>query len=433
MLKKRNAKKVTKVSAEEAFNLIRKKFNGRVVEPWDDKKGMMEIGPTRVCVAATKRSIHQNAEVIIVAKNAAAILERDVFDIPTLRDADLIDINTPKLSVPKGTYRLKRKPLIIYPTGILPVDMALGVGGLAGGKAHRFWGPSQSSKSYLLYILMIYTYYAFGKKSLIVDAEDAFEEQRFFNLPGAEQMYEAGALEIFEPGAGDEAFDETLARAGSGEFGIVGYDSITASVSKGELERSLQKDPRLGDKARMQTRFLEALMPNLRRTSTAVIMIVQPRRKTSQTYGTHDPIAGTYSRGGEAKQGAADAVEFYTQQSIQFDAPSGVVWSETGGMKEMIAHSVSGIVDKNRLAPRGRKFKFQLSYYEGADSVSPIIEEGVKSQLIEMDGRKLIFPEGREFKNVKEAKASLQEDRQFYMSIYQMMIERTSVAARRGK
>jgi len=204
-----------------------KKFGAKVVIPDDGKVCQLDVGHNRITIARSTRSLPPGTEFMVRRKNLSEILERDVWDVPKLADAKLIEDHY-RRTVPVGSFRPKGgKQSIIYPTGILPVDSALVCGGFFGRVISRIWGASEGGKSLILYMTMITAWQLYRKHSLLINPEFDFDENRLLGLPGAEDVIEGGALEVYEPGNGTDAYDEALDKIASGNYGVVGFDSIT--------------------------------------------------------------------------------------------------------------------------------------------------------------------------------------------------------------
>lgn len=400
-----------------------KKFDAKVVIPWDGKVAQVDIGQHRVGICNTIRSVPQGSEIFLRIKNLSAVLERDVWDVPVLKGAELIESLSSR-RVPQGAYRpLGKVNKIVYPTGITPIDLALIVGGFYGRIISRIWGASMGGKSVILYMTMITAWRLFGKRSLIICPEFDFDEDRFSNLPGAKEILEGGGLEVYEPGTGTDAYNKVLDMVVSGDYAIIGVDSLTPLQNEEELLKGMEDAEKVASKAKIQTRFIETVLPILHHESrTAFIGVVQQRRSIntsrSQSRGAFDPVSGSYGPQGE-KGAASDALQFYTQQSLKIFQPTKPKYVDGN----MVGHQVTGIVDKNKRAAQGRRFEFFINYYTGFDVVALLVTEAVKQDVIRLDKRNHIIaedvcPGGRSFKNNLECRKVLAEDRELHRVVY---------------
>lgn len=403
----------------EAFT---KKFNAQVVVPWDGSAQQVDIGPTRVTLASNVRQVLPGSDFLIRLKSIPEIMKRDVWDIPALRSSGLIEPQVSR-TVPVGAYRpMGKKPKIIYPTGILSVDLALS-GGFMGSILSRIWGASTGGKSVILYMAMITAWQLYGKKSLLINPEFDFDEDRFSVLPGGKTMLESEGLLVYDPGASADAYDKVIDLVGSAAYAIIGFDSLTPLKSESELSKSFSDEPRVADKAKAQTRFLEDVLPHLyHKSKSALIMIVQSRKRLGDTrsgmMSQFDEVSGSYGASGD-KPASGDALQFYTQQSLKVFPPTKLVYEK--GTRNILGHQITGLVDKNKRAPQGTRFGFYIDYRTGLDLdlqiVNAAIEAGIielrkQKHVVQLDGQEQIFDSGR------ECRLALSADRELRKAVY---------------
>ena len=116
----------------------------------------------------------------------------------------------------------------VISTGIMPVDLALGTGGLPRGRIVEIYGPEASGKTTLM-LSLIASAQRGGGTAAFIDAEHALDpvwaEKLGVNL---------NDLLISQPDTGEQALEiaETLIR--SGGIDIVVIDSVAALVPKAE-------------------------------------------------------------------------------------------------------------------------------------------------------------------------------------------------------
>ena len=120
-------------------------------------------------------------------------------------------------------------PIPVLPTGSLPLDLALGVGGLPRGRITELHGPEASGKTTLA-LSVVAQAQAAGGTALYVDAEHALD-------PGyaARVGVDVGRLLLCQPDSGEHALDvlELLLRARVLDVAVV--DSVPALVTRAEL------------------------------------------------------------------------------------------------------------------------------------------------------------------------------------------------------
>lgn len=405
--------------ASEKEQLIKKfikQFNAQVVIPYDGKICQLDIGHNRITISNSVKSLPPGTEFMLRPRYLLQILERDVWDVPLLLEAALIEEQF-KRSMPTGSFRPKGgKPKVIYPSGIPSIDTAL-YGGFLGRIISRVWGASEGGKSVILYMTMITAWALFRKRSLLINPEFDFDEDRVRVLPGGDDLLDNDALEVYEPGTGTDAYDEALDKIAGGGFGVAGIDSISPLKAAEEMNKALRDVEKVAAKATIQNRFLDSLMPLLyHQSNTAFIVVVQGRRKImvgKGSQGHFDSVSGTYSKDG-AKPASSDALQFDAQQSIRVNAASNPKF-ESGNM---IGHLCTGFVDKNKRAPKGRTFEFYIDYHEGLFLEDQIAEAAIKEGIIKLKGTTHKLPDGTKYKTGKVFREALREDSALRKSIY---------------
>lgn len=418
-------------SISSLISQMQKKFDAQIVSPWNQVYALIEIGPSRIGIAAKASDLPDSSELHLYPKNLEKVLDRDVFDVPTLIDAKLL-IQKRMQKTPDGAFRPRGGlPKVIYPTGITSVDAALVIGGFLGRMAHRLWGASNGGKSLILQMLVITAWEMYRKPSLIIAPEYSFDEDRFRTLPGGQAVLDEEALEIYEPGSGHDAYDKAGDMISTGKYGIVGFDSITPLHDPEEVGKNMKDVMKPGVKAMMQTRFIEEILPYLHHsTKSALVLIVQSRRRgasttQSQSHSQYDLVSGAYSPEG-AKPASGDAVQFYVQQSLMLNAPSKHVRDKETG--DFVGHRASGRVDKNHHAAMGRKFEFSVDYWTGIDVLSDLIMMAHEREIIQLDKRRHILPKGilpkeREFKTAKDFRAAMETERDLKTAVQRAVLK----------
>ena len=120
-------------------------------------------------------------------------------------------------------------PPIIYSTGSLRLDIALGVGGIPGGTIIEINAPESGGKTTLVYHLIAAAQKT-GGACAFIDSDRTFEAG-FARQCGVqiEQLY------FSQPAHAEQAFDIIETLVGSGAFALVALDSLNSLVSCHEL------------------------------------------------------------------------------------------------------------------------------------------------------------------------------------------------------
>lgn len=121
----------------------------------------------------------------------------------------------------------------VIPTGILPLDVALGIGGLPRGRIVEVFGPEGSGKTTLALHAIAEAQKA-GGVAAFIDAEHALDPRLAAALGvNIESLY------LSQPDSGEQALYilETLVR--SGAVDIVVVDSVAALTPQAEIDGTI--------------------------------------------------------------------------------------------------------------------------------------------------------------------------------------------------
>ena len=118
----------------------------------------------------------------------------------------------------------------VIPTGCLPLDVALGVGGLPRGRVTEIFGPEASGKTTLC-LHVIKEAQRLGGTAAFIDAEHALDPARARTIG-----VNLDDMLISQPDNGEQALEivETLVR--SNAVDVIVIDSVAALVPKAEIE-----------------------------------------------------------------------------------------------------------------------------------------------------------------------------------------------------
>lgn len=247
-------------------------------------------------------------------------------------------------------------------TGILGLDVALGIGGIPEGRIIEVYGPESSGKTTLT-LQVIAEAQKKGKTCAFVDAEHALDpvyaEALGVNIDD---------LLISQPDTGDQALEicDMLVRSGSVDLVIV--DSVAALTPKAEIEGEMGAS-HVGLQARLMSQALRKITGNLKRANCTMIFINQIRMKIGVMFGNPETTTG------------GNALKFYA--SVRLDI------RRTGAVKvgdEVVGNETRVKVVKNKVAPPFKQAEFQILYGQGSSLEGEIIDLGVKHKLVEKAG-----------------------------------------------
>jgi protein RecA len=158
----------------------------------------------------------------------------------------------------------------VIPTGCLPLDIALGVGGIPRGRISEIYGNESSGKTTLAYHIIAEAQKA-GGTCAFIDAEHALDPSY-----AAKCGVNVDELLLSQPDYGEQALDiaDLLVRSGAIDLFVV--DSVAALVPRAELEGEMG-DNQVGLQARLMSKALRKLAGSLNKSRCAGIFINQIR------------------------------------------------------------------------------------------------------------------------------------------------------------
>src|SRR5215813_6902150 len=150
------------------------------------------------------------------------------------------------------------------PTGALPLDIALGVGGVPRGRIIEVFGPESSGKTTLVYHVIAEAQ-ARGGVCAFVDTEHALD-------PAYARRIGVNTEELLvsQPDYGEQALEIVDVLVRSGAVDVVAVDSVAALTPKVELEGQMGEQT-VGLQARLMSQALRKLAGNLNRASTVCL------------------------------------------------------------------------------------------------------------------------------------------------------------------
>jgi recombination protein RecA len=256
----------------------------------------------------------------------------------------------------------------VIPTGSLPVDLALGVGGVPRGRIVEIFGPESSGKTTLMLHVIANAQRA-GGLAAFIDAEHALD-------PGYAKKLGVNLQDLLvsQPDSGEEALSicETLAR--SNALDVIVIDSVAALVPKAELEGEMGMAT-MGMQARLMSQALRKLTGILSKAKTTCIFTNQMREKVGVMFGNPETTPG------------GKALKFYA--SVRIDIRRKDTIKDTAG--NAIGNHVKVKIVKNKVAPPFTEAEFDIYYNQGIDRAGGILDVGVETGAVDKKGAWLQF------------------------------------------
>ncbi|MDD7457925.1 MAG: recombinase RecA, partial [Clostridia bacterium] len=137
----------------------------------------------------------------------------------------------------------------VISTGCLPLDLALGVGGVPKGRIVEIYGPESSGKTTVT-LHIIAEAQKNGGTAAFIDAEHALDPYYAQKLGvDLENLY------VSQPDNGEQALDIVDALIRSGAVDIIVVDSVAALTPKAEIDGEMG-DNHIGLQARLMSQAL---------------------------------------------------------------------------------------------------------------------------------------------------------------------------------
>lgn len=288
----------------------------------------------------------------------------------------------------------------VIPTGILPLDIALGVGGIPRGRIIEVFGPESSGKTTVT-LHMIAEAQKQGGIAAFIDAEHALDP-----VYAAKLGVDVDSLLISQPDTGEQALDIVDALVRSGAIDIIVVDSVAALVPKAEIEGDMG-DSHVGLQARLMSQAMRKLTGIIAKSRTVAIFINQIREKVGVMFGNPETTTG------------GRALKFYS--SVRLDVRK-IDTLKQG--QDVIGNRTRIKVVKNKVAPPFRTAEFDIMYGEGVSRLSSIIDMGVDLDIVDKSGAWFSYNGSRLGQGKENAKQSLRDQPQLAEEIEQKIREK---------
>jgi len=265
-----------------------------------------------------------------------------------------------------GDQSANKFGLEVISTGILPLDIALGVGGVPKGRIIEIFGPEASGKTTVALSILAEAQKA-GGTCAFIDAEHAIDPV------WAEKLgVKLDDLLISQPDTGEQALEivETLIR--SGGIDIVIVDSVAALVPRAEIEGEMG-DSMMGLQARLMSQALRKLTGVISKSKTVAIFTNQLRQKIGVMFGNPETTPGGL------------AMKFYA--SIRMDTRK--IESLKEGDKVVGSRHRVRIV-KNKVSPPFRIAEFDINS-RGISREGGLIDVGLEFGVLNRRGAFILF------------------------------------------
>jgi len=250
-------------------------------------------------------------------------------------------------------------------SGVLPLDVALGVGGYPKGRIVEIYGPESSGKTTLALHAMASVQEAGGIAGF-VDAEHALDP--FY----AEALgVDLDAMALTQPDCGEDALEAASTYISAGAQ-IVVVDSVAALTPRAEIEGDMGQK-HMGLQARLMSQALRKLAAVISTNNAILIFINQIRHKIGVFYGSPETTTG------------GNSLKFYA--SVRLDIRRiKTLKHKVDGIEQPYGSRTRVKVVKNKVAPPFQTCEFEIWYGRGVIKSAAVLEAAIDAGVVVQSG-----------------------------------------------
>jgi recombination protein RecA len=250
----------------------------------------------------------------------------------------IIDMSGPQAAIPAIS------------TGALPLDIALGIGGIPRGRLIELFGPESSGKTTLVYHCIASVQQA-GGIAAFIDTEHSMDARY-----AAHVGVNIEDLLVSQPDYGEQALQIAQVLVESGAVDLIAIDSVAALTPKAEIDGQIG-DQSMGLLARMMSQACRVLAPKCNQNDTTILFTNQIREKIGVMFGSNETQPG------------GRALKFYASQRLDIRRIETI---KDG--TEAVGNRVRVKVVKNKVAPPFKQAEFVIAFGVGVDREATLIE-----------------------------------------------------------
>ncbi len=285
-------------------------------------------------------------------------------------------------------------------TGALPLDIALGIGGIPRGRITEIYGPEASGKTTLA-LHCVAEAQKKGGIAAFIDAEHALDVNYARKLG-----VNTDEILISQPDYGEQALEimEMLVR--SNGIDILVVDSVAALVPRAEIDGEMG-DSHVGLQARLMSQAMRKLTGLISKSQTAVIFINQIRMKIGVMYGSPETTTG------------GNALKFYSSLRVDIRRIGAIKKGD-----EILGSRTKVKIVKNKLAPPFKTIEFDIMYGEGISREGATLDIAVDQNIVDKAGSWFSYNGERIGQGRENVKQFLKENPDILTSIEESVAEK---------
>jgi len=290
-----------------------------------------------------------------------------------------------KGAVMKMGEKLGNMDIPVVTTGILSIDVALGIGGVPKGRIIEVYGPESSGKTTLA-LHIVAESQKLGGIAGYVDAEHALDPVYARKLG-----VDTDELYISQPDDGEQALEIAEAMVRSAAIDVVVVDSVAALVPRSEIEGEMGQS-QVGVQARLMSQALRKLTGITNKTNCIVIFINQLRDKIGVSYGSPETTTG------------GRALKFYASVRVDIRRAEAIKVSEN-----VVGNRTKIKITKNKVAPPFKTCEVDIMYGEGISKDGDLLDLGATLGIVQKSGSWFSYGDTRLGQGRENAKTYLKE------------------------